>query len=307
LAHAFSSESFPVEGETPLPLERILKDRHAAASWRQVRTLIESGKTFVDATRVTSCRALVSPGSTVRVHMNAPREPKGYELADELVLYHDRDVVVVNKPIGLSSMTHEGETNSTDRLVADWLSRKTKRSAQVHVVHRLDKVTSGVLVFACTRDATLALKEQFRAHTVGRHYFAIAHGHLRDRRLSFRIVRDRGDGLRGVTREPGRGVHSVTDVQVLEQFARCALVRCRLETGRTHQIRIHLAQIGSPLVGEPLYTLGLQGPFLDAPRVMLHAAHLSFGHPRTRARLSFDSPLPEAFEQFLNRERKRAG
>lgn len=301
--HVFASETFEFQGDTALPLEQILRERHAGASWSQVRGLIESGKVSVDGARVTSGRALVAPGVQLAVRMNAPRQAKGHRLADELVHYHDRDLVVINKPVGLSSMTHEGEPNSADRLVEEWLSTNAKRSPKVHVVHRLDKVTSGILVFALNRDTLLALKEQFRAHTVGRRYLAIAHGKLEEGRLSFRIVRDRGDGLRGITRDPRAGVHSVTRVEVVEQLARCALVACRLETGRTHQIRIHLAHIGNPLVGEPLYTKGLAGPFLEAPRVMLHAAHLGFVHPRTKAHLRFDEPPPDAFERFLERER----
>jgi 23S rRNA pseudouridine1911/1915/1917 synthase len=237
--------------------------------------------------------------------MSAPREKSGLTRVDELVRYHDRDVVVVSKPEGLSSMTHEGESQSVDRLVSDWLERKlARRRAPVHVVHRLDKVTSGVMVFALNRAALLALKEQFRAHTVGRVYHAIAHGRVQSQRIEFRIVRDRGDGLRGVTREPRAGVHSVTNVEVQEHLSRCTLLSCRLETGRTHQIRIHLAQVGHPLVGEPLYVKGFAGPRLDAPRVMLHAGKLSFEHPRTRARLQFEEKLPEAFELFLAKERK---
>lgn len=306
MPHAFASETFDVAGEVELPLERILKERHPGASWNQVRSLIESGKVFVDGQRLTAPRTPVAPRATVKVQMNAPRDGRGKSLADEFVLHHDRDLVVVNKPEGLSSMTHEGEGNSVDRMLEQWIAATSRRRVQVHVVHRLDKVTSGVLVFALNRSALLDLKEQFRAHSVGRHYFALAHGSLQSRRLSFRIVRDRGDGLRGVTREPLRGVHSVTDVELVEQLARCALVRCRLETGRTHQIRIHLAHIGHPLVGETLYTKGLPGPFLAAPRTMLHAAHLSFVHPRTRAKLRFESVLPEAFQSFLETERRRS-
>jgi 23S rRNA pseudouridine1911/1915/1917 synthase len=303
----FQSESFPFASEAPLELDRVLKARYPEASWSRLRALIESGKLFVDDAPVRDARFRVAPGATVKVQMTAPRPKAGTELADSFVRFHDRDVVVVEKPEGLSSMTHEGENQSADRLLESWLTHKQgRRSAAVHVVHRLDKVTSGVMVFALHREALLDLKGQFREHSVGRYYLAVANGEVHPGTLKLRIVRDRGDGLRGITRDPREGVHSVTHVEVLEPLARTTLIRCKLETGRTHQIRIHLAHTGHPLVGEPLYAKGVQGSFVEAPRLMLHAAHLSFVHPRTRARLSFDSELPDAFQRFLQAERALA-
>jgi 23S rRNA pseudouridine1911/1915/1917 synthase len=234
--------------------------------------------------------------------MNAPKARPGHVVDDNLVVYHDAHVVVVRKPEGISSIVHEGETESVEQRVQDWLSaREPKRAAAVHVVHRLDKVTSGVMLFARTMAAKLALKEQFRAHTVGRLYLALVNGAMRDGTLKFRMVRNRGDGLRGVTNDANRGYFSTTHVRVREQFARCSLVECRLETGRTHQIRIHLSHVGHPIVGENLYSKGFDGPLLTADRVMLHAATLSFDHPVERRRLAFDEPLAPSFREYLDR------
>jgi len=294
-----------LQAEAALPLERALKER-TSGSWSRIRDLVTSGKVTVDGTTCFDDRRLVFPGQAIAIRMNAPRERPGAALTDALVRHHDRDLVVVSKPEGLSSMTHDGESQSVDRLVGQWLEKKLgRRRPAVHVVHRLDKVTSGIMVYALNREATLALKEQFRAHTVGRVYHAIAHGHVHSQRLEYRIVRDRGDGLRGITREANAGVRSVTNVEACEVLARCTAIHCRLETGRTHQIRIHLAHIGHALVGEPLYTKGKSGPWLQASRVMLHARTLAFEHPRTGARLSFEAQVPDAFEQFLRAERER--
>ena len=108
----------------------------------------------------------------------------------------------------------------------------------------------------------------------------------------YRLVRNRGDGLRGVTSDPNRGKHSVTHVTQRERLRRCTLVQCRLETGRTHQIRIHLAAIGHPVVGDPVYGRDHQGPPIECPRTLLHASFLSLSHPVLRQRLSFEDPLP---------------
>jgi 23S rRNA pseudouridine1911/1915/1917 synthase len=214
--------------------------------------------------------------------------------------------VVVRKPAGISSVEHESEPTSLQAQIRDWLSRHERRSCALpRVVHRLDKVTSGVMVFARSPAAQLDLKQQFRAHVTGRHYVAVAHGQVQDATLSFRLVRDRGDGLRGVTQDPNRGRHSVTHVVAEERLARCSVLRCRLETGRTHQIRIHLAHVGHPVVGDPLYARDHAVADLAPPRTLLHAASLSFVHPEHRRRLSFAEPPPDDFLAFLQRERER--
>ena len=130
-----------------------------------------------------------------------------------------------------------------------------------------------------------------------------AHGRVHEGTLSFRLVRNRGDGLRGVTKDPNLGTHSVTHVVAAEALARCTVVQCRLETGRTHQIRIHLAEIGHPVVGDTLYGRDYAGAAIESPRTLLHAAYLSFTHPRDRRRLEFEDPLPEDFRRVIERER----
>jgi 23S rRNA pseudouridine1911/1915/1917 synthase len=305
MAYRFSSESFESQSAEALPLDRVLKLRYPEASWNEVRRLITSGKVSVGDKRITDGRTLVAAGTQLKIAMTTPRALPG-TVDDKLVVFCDGHVVVVRKPEGISSIIHEIEPTSVEQQVRDWLSVKEKRRvAPLGIVHRLDKVTSGVMVFARNPAAKAFLKDQFRAHTVGRTYLAIVHGHVREGRLAFRIVRDRGDGLRGVTQDPRYGSFSATNIEVVEPMERCSLIRCRLETGRTHQIRIHLSYILHPIVGEPLYTAGYAGTLLQAPRVMLHAATLSFEHPAHRGRMSFDEPLPSNFEQFLARERAR--
>jgi 23S rRNA pseudouridine1911/1915/1917 synthase len=308
MAFEFRSESFRVEHEVPTPLENVLRQRYAGASWNAIRRLISSGKVRVASQPANEPRRLVPPGADVQIQMTAPRTKPGFFAASEYVMFKDPSVVVVRKPVGMSSIDHEDEPTSLASELRSWLSQEEKRSSPpLKVVHRLDKVTSGVMVFARTQAAQLHLKEQFRAHTTGRHYIAVAHGRVNDGTLSFRLVRNRGDGLRGVTRDPNLGRHSVTHVLATEALARCTVVQCRLETGRTHQIRIHLAEIGHPVVGDPLYGRDHRGPVIESPRTLLHAAFLSFTHPRDRRRLDFSADLPDDFQAVIRRERALPG
>lgn len=299
----FKSKRFVYGGASPLALDQVLKLEFSGASWSEVRKLIETGKVSVAGRVVRDNRQLVEPNGMVELSMT---RPKTTPATDERILYVDPHVVVANKPAGIASVDHEAEPTSLQtQLRASLESIERKKLPPLKVVHRLDKVTSGVMIFARTAAAQSDLKEQFRAHTTGRVYLAIAHGKVHSGTLSFRLVRDRGDGVRGVTTNPNLGYTSVTHVRAREHLARCTLVECKLETGRTHQIRIHLAEIGHPLVGEPLYVRDFPGPLLSSERTMLHAAQLSFAHPVFRNTRRYEVPLPVEFEAFLQRERGR--
>jgi 23S rRNA pseudouridine1911/1915/1917 synthase len=177
------------------------------------------------------------------------------------------------------------------------------RLPPVFAVHRLDRDTSGLMVFARTPEARDHLIHQFRKHSTHRRYLAIVPGRLEARTISSRLVRDRGDGRRGSTSLPGVGKAAVTRVKPLEFLDGYTLVECQLETGRTHQIRIHLAEAGHPLCGERVYNQPLGGkPKADhsgAPRIALHAAEIGFIHPITQATIAYSSPLPDDLQQFL--------
>jgi 23S rRNA pseudouridine1911/1915/1917 synthase len=175
------------------------------------------------------------------------------------------------------------------------------------VVHRLDRETSGLMVFTRSARAKRALAAQFRAHDVDRAYLAIAHGTVPPGKIETDLVLDRGDGLRGSHGHfrrasgpaPREARHAVTHVTPLEALRGATLVECRLETGRQHQIRIHLAELGHPLVGEPVYVRDYTAARIEAPRVMLHACVLGFIHPRSGARVSWRSDPPADFETVL--------
>jgi 23S rRNA pseudouridine1911/1915/1917 synthase len=179
----------------------------------------------------------------------------------------------------------------------------------VIAVHRLDRDTSGVMVFARTPAAEQHLVRQFKHHSNERAYVAIVHGHPAAQTFDTRFVRDRGDGLRGSTTIEEDSERAVTHIRPLERLGDYALVECVLETGRTHQIRIHLSEAGHLVCGDPLYRKRLNAPPVDdasgAPRLALHAVRLAFDHPATEERLEFEASLPDDLERFVSRLRRK--
>lgn len=273
--------------------------------WSQARRHVSTGKVFVDGAQRTEIDLRPRPGQTIELRMNTPRPASGSRSEQVRIVHDDTHVVVIDKPAGLQSVPYEPRDTNTamDRLRDVW--RRTAADAgrvPLHVVHRIDKATSGLLAFAKTKRAELGLAAQFRQHSIERFYLCVAHGRVMPGRIESRLVRDRGDGLRGSARHPNQGKRAVTHVEVVQSLARATLCRVRLETGKTHQIRIHLAERGHPLVGETVYIrdfIAASRTPLDSPRLLLHAAALGFVHPITGKRLYFESPLPDDFVRVL--------
>lgn len=286
-------------GTTPKPLDRWLRELLPDKSWNEVRRLARTGKIFIDGAVRLDPTELIPAGGELELRQNAPRATRTPSLPRSAVLYVDAQVVVVQKPSGVSTVPYdENERGTLDQLVMETLSERGRR-APLGIVHRIDKETSGVVVFARTTAAKLGLKNQFRFHTVGRRYVAIAHGVVKSGTIRSRLVQDRGDGRRGSTENEELGREAITHVTALESLRGATLLECRLETGRTHQIRIHLAERGHPLVGERVYSKSYRGELLPAPRVMLHARELSFEHPTTGQQLSFSQAMPDDMQAVL--------
>jgi 23S rRNA pseudouridine1911/1915/1917 synthase len=297
-----SGGSFVVpEGSGQSPLDRTLRTLLGGESWGKVRKLIESGKVRLDGQVVREATCPTRPGQTIQVSLSAPRQPEN-RLPDSTLVYVDSQLVVVHKPSGISTVPYDDQERGTlDELVTRLLARRDgARRAEVGVVHRLDKETSGLLVFSRTLAAKRELKNQFRFHSVRRRYWAIVHGSLASTTVRSQLVADRGDGLRGSTDNPRLGPEAVTHVRKLEPLRGATLVECQLETGRTHQIRIHLSEAGHPVLGERVYVRRYTGLQLPAPRVMLHAFELGFEHPVTRAPLHFESVMPDDMKLVLD-------
>ena len=288
--------------------------------------LVDDGRVRIDGVVVTSRSRKVTTGAVIEVDLPAAPEGPGREAGVEVAVVHaDADVIVVDKPAGL--VVHPGAGNPSGTLVNGLLSRFPDLAGQAWpdpgrpgIVHRLDKGTSGLLMVARTPAALDNLSAQLQAHTVERRYLALVWGAVEaaDGVIDAAIGRSVADPTRMTVRADGR--RAVTRYEVVQRWALpqpTTLIRCALETGRTHQIRVHLAAIGHPVVGDERYKPGGRGgpgrggdrrrgpasasvaPGLGQGRPFLHAAVLGFDHPRTGTRLRFESALPDDLEAVL--------
>jgi len=290
-------------------LAAFLRARTPGLTWSEARAVCHGGRVTVDGQPTREDALRLSAGQRIAVVPPAAAR----RAADELILYLDRDVAVVRKPAGLLTVPYEDDDKDTlQQRAAAAVRRRDAHEGigggpALRVVQRLDKETSGVLVFARNVPAERHLQGQLKEHSVERRYLALVEGEARDGTHQSFLVANRGDGLRGswghfrrtALPPPAEARRAVTHVRVLEKLAGATLVACELETGRQHQIRIHLAEAGHPLVGEAVYIRDFEGRRHEAPRPMLHAASLGFVHPRSHRKLRFEEPPPADFERTL--------
>jgi 23S rRNA pseudouridine1911/1915/1917 synthase len=240
--------------------------------------------------------------------VNLPRPSKKPYLAENIsldIVYEDDALLVINKPVGL--VVHPGSGNWEGTLLNALLHYAPQLAAvpRAGIVHRLDKDTSGLLVVAKTIPAQTALVRQLEARSVQREYLALVHGELaRAGKVDAPIGRHPTQRVKMAVVESGKA--AVTHYEIEKKFPSCTLLRCRLETGRTHQIRVHLARIGHPLVGDSVYLKGPQKcvPQLRAlltgfARQALHATRLALEHPVSGVRVEWHVPLPRDMQQLL--------
>jgi 23S rRNA pseudouridine1911/1915/1917 synthase len=226
------------------------------------------------------------------------------------IVYEDDTLLVINKPAGL--VVHPGSGNWEGTLLNALLYHAPQLAEvpRAGIVHRLDKDTSGLLAVAKTIPAQTALVRQMQARSVKREYLALVWGELhRDGTVDAPIGRHPSQRVKMAV--VANGKPAVTHYHVEERFPSCTLVRCRLETGRTHQIRVHMAQIGHPLVGDSVYLKGakkcvpqLRALLHDFPRQALHATRLALEHPVSGEWVEWHAPLPEDFIQLLQQIRE---
>ncbi|WP_191364088.1 RluA family pseudouridine synthase [Limosilactobacillus oris] len=236
-----------------------------------------------------------------------PEAPQKVDLTPEKIpldiVYEDDDVIVVNKPQGMVVHPAPGHPNHTlvNALLYHSPLSTINGEFRPGIVHRIDKDTSGLLMVAKNDLAHRSLAAQLKAKTNQREYVALVHGVIKQDAgtINAPIGRSKKDRKKQAVVSDGR--HAVTHFKVLHRFRHYTLVSCRLETGRTHQIRVHMKSIGHPLAGDPLY-----GPRKTLPGrgQYLHARLLGFKHPRTGKELVFTAPLPEYFQQMLDKLKK---
>lgn len=340
------------------PLSQALKRLLTGKSWNEVKRLIASRHVQINGNLCLDETRKLTTKDVVKVWEHPLAKPA--DARDVRIVYVDEHLVVVEKPAGVTTLRHAEERNwparrkqlqpTLDELLPQVLARHLgwridtnpkrergntrpfargrhvepqKRLPRVRAVHRLDRDTSGLMVFVRTPSAEQSLIRLFAKHKIDRAYLAVVHGHPQEQTIDTLLIRDRGDGLRGSLsserRESERrglappsddGQRAVTHIKPLESIGPYSIIECRLQTGRTHQIRIHLSEIGHMLCGEKTYTHPLGGrPQKDesrAPRHALHAAELGFVHPISGQKLLFKSRWPKELAAWLERLRKQA-
>jgi 23S rRNA pseudouridine1911/1915/1917 synthase len=273
-------------------LDQVLADRVPDLSRRKARVLLDIGGVFVNGLRVKVAGKKVFTAQRIEAVLGgaleratattgrAARAKDDATLPEYRVVLEDPDIVVVDKPPGLlTAPTPESDRGNLAKLLAE-------RYGSIFVVHRIDLETSGLLVFARTDEANIALSARFRDHDLTREYLAVVEGAFRD---SIHVVE-----------HPINGKRAVTHFKIEERFGVAATaVRATLQTGRTHQIRIHCRVRGFPVLGDRLHGKPPAIPIPPPPRMALHATKLAIVHPRTGEQLSFECPWPKDLSDWM--------
>ncbi len=294
--------------------------RAADVSWGEAERRILSRLVSVHGNLCVDPARRLKAGDVINLHAEA--QAKLPEADDLEIVFKDRHILVVEKPAGLTSVREPREKDLSQQrrerqpTLDELLEQRLRKGEPPHrrgpgkqplifPVHRLDRDTSGLMLFARTADAERELVRRFQAHDIHRAYLAVVHGRPVERTINTLITRDRGDGKRGsVPQNVGSAAdtqRAITHIRPVQSLGAYTVVECRLETGRTHQIRIHLGEIGHPICGDKLY--GLRDDKTNAPRHALHAYILAFEHPITGNPLRFQSNWPDDLRRWLNRLR----
>jgi 23S rRNA pseudouridine1911/1915/1917 synthase len=301
------------DGKTVAAVVRALQ---TPSSWSAVRRMIATRRVSMNGSVCLDPSRRVQQGEVIEFFAESlPPIPKARDVKVE---FCDEHLIVVDKPPGIMTVRPSPQRNqspgdpTTETVLIELaeeivLNMPSRTGSAVIPVHRLDRNTSGLMMFALSRDCADRLISLFRQHHIQREYLAVATGTIAaGMTIRSHLVRDRGDGLRGTTNVPTDDSQlAITHIEPLEQLAgKYTIVRCNLETGRTHQIRIHLAESGHMLCGERRYTRAAPNAAAvvdksGAPRHALHSARLEFTHPITGQAMRFKSPWPRDLRKWL--------
>ncbi|MBR6102750.1 MAG: RluA family pseudouridine synthase [Ruminococcus sp.] len=286
-------------------LDKWLSDQTESLTRNAVQKLIENGAVLIDG-KAAAKNYKLRGGERVTVEMPEPEildvKPQNIHLD---IVYEDDDLLVVNKPKGM--VVHPAVGNPDGTLVNALLYHCEGRLSSINgvirpgIVHRIDKLTSGLLIVAKNDNSHNKLAEQIKAHSFTREYQAINCGRFKDKSgtVNAPIGRSKYDRKKMCVTELN-SKEAVTHYTVIDEFGQYSLLRFRLETGRTHQIRVHSAYIGHPVLGDEVYGK----PFKGIEGQCLHAKKVGFIHPSTNEYMEFDSELPEYFTKLLDQLRK---
>ena len=265
-------------------------------SRNNVKSLLVHREVFVDGQTVTQYDYPLSEGQTVRIVRSVSRGEKPKDLLQ--ILYEDPDLIVVNKPAGLLSVATDDEKEKTAyHMLTDYIRRSSPK-ARIFVVHRLDRDTSGVLMFAKNERIKLALQEHWDTLVSQRGYAAVVEGRLEEKNGRIHSwLKQTSTLLVYSGQKAGDGLEAVTNYRVIQESVNYSLVNIQLETGRKNQIRVHMKEMGHPVVGDKKYGARTN----PLKRLGLHACKLELTHPFSNERMCFEAAIPNDFTALVGR------
>jgi len=268
-----------------------------------IQRMIEEGNILVNGNKVKTSYKVVE-GDLIIIQKEQPKEtdlvPQDIPLN---IIYEDNDILIINKEKGM--VVHPGAGNPDGTLV-NAIMAKCKDSLsgiggkiRPGVVHRIDKDTSGLVIIAKNDKTHIDISEQIKNREVEKTYLALVRGNIKENEATINMPIGRSSKDRKKMAVDKKGKEAITEFKVLERYDGFTYIEVKIKTGRTHQIRVHMAEIGYPIVGDEVYSNG-RNPF-NVKGQMLHAVKLGFIHPTTKQKIVFEAPLPEYFEEILEK------
>jgi 23S rRNA pseudouridine1911/1915/1917 synthase len=270
-----------------LSLLEFIQQLAPESSKNTLRSWIAAGRVLVSGERVEKGNARVFPGQEVIIGSKPI-----FIRNDIRIVYEDKEIVVLEKPAGLLSVETDFEKETTVHAIL----KKRFKGRQVFPVHRLDRETSGIMLFAYTESARDALKDQFEQRLIDKTYMAVVEGTLTPAQGTWESYLEEDEFYRvSSTIHSERGKLAITHYKVVKSNRRYSLLSLTLETGRKNQLRVHCADAGYPIAGDSKYGAGTD----PADRLCLHAHRIAFAHPRTGKAFVFESPAPLSFTKLF--------
>lgn len=292
-----------------LRLDVFLAERAEGLTRSRIQKLIAEGNITVNG-GLAKANAKLKSGDEIEVFLPEPKETAIVAEAILLdIVYEDKHMLVVNKPQGM--VVHPAAGNFSGTLVNALMAHCGDNLSGINgelrpgILHRIDKDTSGLLLVAKDDRAHLGLSEQIKEHSLTREYFCLVHGRIKadSGTIDAPIGRDEKDRKKmTITEKNSR--NAVTHFYVEERFDKYTFVRCRLETGRTHQIRVHMSKNGHPIVGDAVY--GRRKEEFKLSGQLLHAYKVGYIHPISGEYMEFEREVPEYFKEVLETLRRRS-
>jgi 23S rRNA pseudouridine1911/1915/1917 synthase len=267
-------------------LIEFLTEQYPDSPRTRIKKLLQSGTIRINDKPVTLHSYPLNPGDVVDINLRGEKSTKGLPFP---VLFEDQHIIVIDKPAGKPTSSTDGSLSIQD-ILTEFLKKQSKERTRAHVVHRLDKEVSGVLLFAKSREAMNTIKERWEE--TEKHYYALVEGVPEKAEDSIKswLIEDKSQKVHSIHETPN-AKFSITNYKTIKPVNANTLLDVNTETGRKNQIRVHLSDIGCPIVGDRKY--GASSDFIR--RIRLHAYSLSFPHPFRKEIITVKSPMPDGF------------